>query len=131
MRKRIRPFTWQTLLVFLLIAGGRQAFGQDPSQRDKLSVYLGAEWANEPSSSGFFGGSTAAENQPAVTGGAEFRPLSHVGFAFNIAHLRRKTEFFNGTSLQTADGDTFISGDAVFHLLVRRRLSPFLFLGVA
>ena len=131
MRKRIQPFSWQALLIFLLIAGGVQVFGQDVSQRDKLSVYLGPGWANEPSSSGFFGASSTVENHPAITGGAEFKPLSHLGFAFNTVHIRHKREFFNGTSFQTANGDTFISGDAVFHLLIRRRLSPFLFLGVA
>jgi hypothetical protein len=118
-------------LVLLFVATGSQLFGQDASNRDKLSVFVGAGWAIRPSSSGFLGGRSPREDNFAITGGAEFTPFSHVGFAINLDHIRHKSTYFDGVNVVESSGETFVSGDAVFHILVRRRVNPFLTIGVA
>jgi hypothetical protein len=119
-------------LIFVFTAKEPEAFAQEASNRDKLLVFLGAGWAGVPSSAGFFGESTPREDHVAITGGAEFIPFAHVGFGFNVSHLERNTGFFSGPMfVQTTAGHTFVSGDAVFHVLVQRPISPFFQIGVA
>jgi hypothetical protein len=129
-----RSSTWRTLvlLIFMIIGAACLGFGQDKSGHPHASVFGGVGWATVPSSSGFFGGMSAREDHAAVTAGAEIIPFSHIGFALNVTHMQRLTEVFNGTSfVQGTGGDTIVSGDAVFHLLIRKVVSPFIVLGLA
>src|SRR5215468_8633494 len=109
-----------------LLGAVPQALAQDTVERAKVSIFGGVGWAYIPSTSGFFGEETPAENHFAVKGGAEVRPFSHIGFEFDVAHTRRSRRAFNGPILvQSIAGDTFITGDAVFHMFVRHTVSPF------
>jgi len=118
----------------LLLGVVAPVFAQDAQQHDRIAIFVGPAWARIPDSSGFFGSNTPAENHFALVSGFEALPFAHLGFQFSMLNMKRDVHLvsvFSATPAQSSDGETFISGDAVFHMLIRKRFSPFLSLGVA
>jgi hypothetical protein len=133
-RERVLPLPAAMRIMFVLaLVWGLtlpRAFAQGARERDHIAVFAGPGLSHIPGSSDFFGGTTPGENHFAFIGGVEALPFSHVGFQFSVLNTKRNVSNYNGTTfVQSAMGDTFISGEAVFHLLIRNRVSPFLVLG--